>query len=133
MHIGKWICGLVAAAGTLAPVFAASLQPAVIVSLDARDYITLSAASFTPSSGVLSVPGSAIANCARVGGGSPVSGALKLHRSAETLDIDFETLRIEFNPTRLVLDSSTHDIVCEGQALGFQTGVGRIFQGDFDA
>jgi len=133
VHIGKWICGLVAAAGTVAPAIAASLPPSVLVSLDARDYVAYTATSFTPSTGVLSVTGTAIENCRRAEGGMPVSGPLKLHRSADTLDIDFATMRIDFHPTRLVLESSTHDVVCDGQALGWQTGVGRIFGNDFDA
>jgi hypothetical protein len=40
---------------------------------------------------------------------------------------------VEFNPTRVVLDSSTHDVVCDGEAMGWQTGLGRLFRDDFDA
>ena len=110
------------------------LYPApVIVTLDARDYVTYSAAAFTPSASTLSVVQSGIANCHRAGGSALASGRWKLHRSASSLDVDFQTVRLEFNPTRLVLDSATHDIVCDGQAMGWQTGLGRIFRADFDA
>ena len=132
MHIAKWICGLAAAAGLAAPAFAAKLPSSVMVSLDARDYLAFSATSFTPSTGVLSVRGTQIENCRRAGGELPQSGPLKLNRSADTLDVDFATMRIEFHPTRLVLESATHDLVCDGEALGWQTGIGRIFGNDFD-
>lgn len=133
MHICKFICGFVAAAVTSAPAFAATAASPVIVTLDARHYVTYTAAALTPSTSVLSVVDSGISNCRRADGGAVASGKWKLHRSSGTLDVDFETVRVEFNPTRLVLDSATHDIVCDGQALGWQTGIGRVFQDDFDA
>jgi hypothetical protein len=127
------ICGLLAAAAVSVPAFAGSYPNPVVVTLDARDYVTYSSAALTPSSSVLSVLQSGIDNCRRGDGSAPASGRWKLHRSADTLDIDFATVRIEFNPTRLMLDSDTHDIVCDGQALGWQTGLGRVFRDDFDA
>lgn len=132
MHICKWICGALAAAA-VAPAYAASTPAPVIVTLDARDYVAYSVTSLTPSTSVIAVENSGIANCRRGTGELPASGKWKLHRSAATLDVDFETVRIEFNPTRLVLDSSTHDVVCDGQAMGWQTGIGRLFRDDFDA
>jgi hypothetical protein len=133
VHIRKWTCGLFAAAVISAPAWGASQAVPIVVTLDARDYVTYSTTTLTPSASVLSVVDSGISNCRRGDGTTPLSGPWKLHRSAETLDIDFQTVRIEFHPTRLVLDSATHDIVCDGQALGWQTGIGRVFQDDFDA
>lgn len=133
VHNRKWICGFVAAVVVSAPAFAASYANPVIVTLDARDYITYTTAAITPATRVLSVPDTGIVNCRRADGSAIGSGKWKLHRSAHSLDVDFETVRVEFNPTRLVLDSSTHDIVCDGQALGWQTGIGRVFRDDFDA
>ena len=129
----KWICGVFAAAVSTAPTFAATQAVPVIVTLDARDYVTYTAAALAPGSSVLSVVDSNIANCHRGDGSSLQSGKWKLHRSADTLDVDFDTVRIEFNPTRLVLDSASHDVVCDGAAMGWQTGLGRLFRDDFDA
>lgn len=133
MHNRKLICGLFAAAVVSAPAFGASRAVPVVVTLDARDYVTYTTAALTPASSVLSVVDSGMSNCRRGDGSSPASGKWRLHRSSNTLDIDFETVRVEFNPTRLVLDSATHDIVCDGQAMGWQTGIGRVFRDDFDA
>lgn len=133
MHNRKSTCGLLAAVVVSAPAFGASHPVPVVVTLDARDYVTYTTAALTPSTSVLSVVDSGIGNCRRGDGSSPASGKWKLHRSANTLDIDFETVRVEFNPTRLVLGSATHDIVCDGQAMGWQTGIGRVFRDDFDA
>lgn len=133
MHIGKFMCGFLAAAVVPAPAFAAAHSTPVIVTLDARDYVTYTAAALTPATSVLSVIDSGISNCHRENGSAMASGQWKLHRSASTLDVDFQTVRVDFNPTRLVLDSSTHDIVCDGQAMGWQTGIGRVFRDDFDA
>ena len=132
MHICKWICGALAAAA-VAPAFAASTPAPVIVTLDARDYITYTATTLSPATSVISVDNAGITNCRRANGELPNSGKWKLHRSANALDVDFDTVRVEFNPTRLVLDSSTHDVVCDGQAMGWQTGLGRVFRDDFDA
>ena len=132
MHTRKWICGALAAVA-VAPAFAAGLPAPIIVTLDARDYVTYATTALTPSSNVLSVANTGIENCRRANGEMPVSGKWKLQRSVQSLAVDFETVRVEFNPTRLVLDSSTHDVVCDGQAMGWQTGVGRLFRDDFDA
>src|SRR5687768_8852503 len=118
VHIRKWILGALAAVA-VAPAFAASLPSPVIVTLDARDYITYTATTLTPATSTLSVDNTGIVNCRRATGELPVSGKWKLHRSADALDVDFDTLRVEFNPTRIVLDSSTHDVVCDGQAMGW--------------
>ena len=131
VHIGKWICGALAAAVVSAPSFAATAQAPIVITLDARDYITYTTATFTPSSNVMKVVNSAMDNCRRAGGESMQSGKWHLNRSSNSLDIDFDAMRLEFNPTRLVLDSSTHDIVCDGQAMGWQTGIGRLFEDDF--
>lgn len=133
MHIRKWLCGLAAAAVVSAPAFAASYSNPVIVSLDARDYITYTTVALAPSSSVISATDAGITNCRRSDGSAIASGKWKLHRSANSLDVDFETVRVEFNPTRVVLASTTRDIVCDGQALGWQTGAGRVFRDDFDA
>jgi hypothetical protein len=132
VQISKWIGALLAAAA-VAPAFAASVPAPVIVTLDARDYVTYAVTALTPSASRLAVDNSGIANCHRGNGDLPASGKWKLHRSADSLDVDFETLRVEFNPTRVVLDSSTHDVVCDGEAMGWQTGLGRLFRDDFDA
>lgn len=133
MHIRKWLCGLAAAAVVSAPAFAASYSNPVIVSLDARDYISYSSVALSPSTSVLSATDAGITNCRRADGSAIASGKWKLHRSANSLDVDFDTVRVEFNPTRVVLGSTTHDIVCDGTALGWQTGAGRVFRDDFDA
>lgn len=133
MHIRKWTCGALAAIVVSAPALAIKPPAVVVVTLDARDYVTYTATTLTPAAGWLDVAETPIANCRRANGEMPATGEWRLHRSTEALDVDFATLRVEFNPTRLVLDSATHDIVCDGQAMGWQTGIGRVFQGDFDA
>jgi hypothetical protein len=133
VHIGKWTCGALAALVVSAPALALNAPPVVVITLDARDYVAYTATSLIPAAGWLDVAQTPIANCRRANGEMPASGDWRLHRSAEPLDVDFATLRVEFKPTRLVLDSATRDIVCDGQALGWQTGLGRVFEDDFDA
>lgn len=126
-------CGLVAAVMSAAPALAAVLPKPVIVTLDAHDYVTYTKAELIPAARLLDVADSGIAHCHRANGSAAGAGAWKLYRATGPLDVDFQTLRVEFNPTRILLDSGTHDLVCEGEALGWQTGLGRLFRDDFDA
>lgn len=133
MHLRKWICGALAAIVAAGQALAFTAPAVVVVTLDARDYVTYAATTLTPAAGWLDVADTPIAHCRRANGEMPAAGRWRLHRSADALDVDFATLRVEFNPTRLVLDSATRDVVCDGQAMGWQTGIGRVFEDDFDA
>jgi hypothetical protein len=131
VRIGKWIGGLLSAVVFAAPAFAAYQTP-VVITLDSIDYVSYDVAALDPVTSILSTPNASLSNCRRADNSLPASDKWRLHRSADTLDIDFASLRIDFNPTRLVLESSTHDIVCDGKAMGWQTGIGRVFRDDFD-
>ena len=70
--------------------------------------------------------------CRRAGGEPLAAGSYRLIHSPTGDFVDATAMRIALGPTRVVLDTQHGDVLCEGEAKGYETGFDRIFIGHFE-
>jgi hypothetical protein len=125
-------CGAVALLSTAASAQAARVDPFVIT-VDAHSYVSYAwPIVISPVEHLVQAPEARMSNCRREGGLPLSLGLNKLVYSLAGANLDGQTLRIEFHPTRVVIDTAFGDTVCDGAALTGETGLGRVFRDYFE-
>lgn len=105
----------------------------IVITLDGHDYITyVSPLELTLAERMLLAPESSMQNCRREGGAAFPPGHFRLLHTPAGDEVDSIAMRIEFNPTRVVLDTEFGDVLCDGEASAHVTGVGRVFEDEFE-
>ena len=125
-------CGAVALLSTAASAQAAHVDPFVIT-VDAHSYVSYAwPIVISPLEHLVQAPEARMRNCRREGGLPLSLGLNKLVYSLAGNNLDAQSLRIEFNPTRVVMDTAFGDAVCDGAALTGETGLERVFRDYFE-
>jgi hypothetical protein len=108
------------------------VQP-LIVTLDGRHHVTYSESIVvSPIERLVQAPELRMSACRRANAEPLAPGAYRLIHSAAGDYVDATAMRIEFGPTRVVLDTLHGDVRCDGEAKGYETGLDRIFIGHFE-
>ena len=112
--------------------FAAKRPEPVILTLDGRHYVSYTPVALDPSEHLILAPDSRMRNCTPLpdDGETPGSFDLVYNDAADLVSVDITELR--FGPTQLVMTTANGNVVCEGEAMGFETGFDRIFGDEFD-
>lgn len=105
----------------------------IVITIDAHSYVTYtSPLILTPALHLAQAPEARIANCQRTGGLPPALAPNRLIYALAGSHVEAQTMRIDFHPTRLVLQTAAGDMVCDGVALTGETGVERLFRDYFE-
>ena len=108
------------------------VQP-LIVTLDGRHHVTYAESIVvSPVERLVQAPELRMSACRRANAEPLAAGAYRLIYSAAGDSVDATAMRIEFGPTRVVLDTLHGDVLCDGEARGYETGLDRIFIGHFE-
>lgn len=105
----------------------------IVITLDGHDYVTFgSPVVLSQVTRLVLAPESSMANCRRGNSEAFPPGLFRLEHTAAGDKVDTVSMRIEFKPTRLMLGTEFGDVVCDGEANGGTTGVGRVFRDEFE-
>jgi hypothetical protein len=127
----KTCCSAFVALSLVAPVAAYAPDP-VVITLDGKDYISVVPVVIAPVERLVLATDSSLSNCHRKVDEPLATGPFRLEYELDGTGVDAVAMRIQFHPTQIILDTQTLDVVCDGQALGHQTGVGRVFRDTFE-
>lgn len=125
-----WMAAAVALSSTSA--FAAKRPEPVILTLDGKHYVSYESVEFDPTNHLVLAPDARMRNCEPQPAGDAGPGAFDLVYSDAGDLVAIDTVALHFNPTQLVMTTADGNVVCEGQALGWQTGFDRVFRDEFD-
>ena len=105
----------------------------IVITLDGHDYVTMVApVVFSQTTRLLQAPESTMNNCRRANGEALPLGQFQLLHTPAGSKVDSIAMHIEFRPTRLVLNTQAGDVICDGEANGGTTGIGRLFRDEFE-
>jgi hypothetical protein len=118
----------------MTPLHAGVTRPdPLVITLDGHDYVTwVSPVVFSPGTRLLLAPESSMSNCRRGDSQILPPGLFQLLHTPAGGKIDSIAMRIEFRPTRIIFDTEFGDVICDGEAPGHVTGVGRVFRDEFE-
>ena len=106
----------------------------VVLTLDGRHYVTYAVpVSFFPGDRLLLAPEALMRNCRRSAGGATLPGTYTLVYSPMGSEVQATSITLNFGPTRFVLETASGDVVCDNEAMGWQSGIDRIFRGHFES
>ena len=131
LNIPKTCCSALVALCLAAPVAAYRPDP-VVITLDGKDYVSIEPVVIAPVEHLVLAPDSSLSNCRRKIGEPFAAGPFRIEYELDGTGVDAVAMRIQFRPTQIILDTQTLDVVCDGEALGHQTGVGRVFRDTFE-
>lgn len=114
------------------PAFAAKRPDPVVLTLDGRHYVSDNTISLDPTEHLVLAPDARLRNCRRVGNTPVAPGTFDLVYSDTGDLVNVDPMWLHFNPTQLVMTTPGGDMVCDNEAMGWQTGFDRIFRADFD-
>lgn len=115
------------------PSLAARAPKPIVITLDGHHYVTYTAPVLLSLSERLALaPEAHMSNCHRGNGLLPLFSTHRLVHSIEGAGVDVASMRIEFLPTRIVVDTLLGDVICDGEASPSETGIGRLFNDDFE-
>ncbi len=126
-------CGSTILLVCTAPTLAARKPDPIVITLDGRHYVTYTApVVIALGERLVAAPEARMTNCRRSGGGPLIPDHLRLTFSPLGESIDASSMRIEFAPARIVVDTLLQDVICDGEASSVETGLGRVFRDDFE-
>ena len=128
---GLWAAALCACVS--ASTHAAHQPQPVILTLDGFNYVTYNEFRIDSAAHLVLAFDALMENCRRNGGGAPSTGPMSLLYSTQNSGVQLASIRIDFAPTRAVMTTTAGDVICDGEANGAQTGLGRILRGDFES
>lgn len=112
-------------------VASAKLPDPIVISVDGHDYVSYGApVVLSLAERLAQSPEAQMRACRRSSGEAPLAANFRLQAGDGT--VDAVSMRVEFHPTRLVLATPSGDVSCGQVAGAFQTGIGRVFVGDFE-
>lgn len=126
----QWIAAAVAL--TSAHGFAAPRPDPVVLTLDGRHYVSHAPVEFDPQQRLVLAPEARMRNCLPLPEDDDAPGAFDLVYTEAGDLVEIDSIALQFGPTELVMTTANGNVVCEGEALGWETGIGRIFRDEFD-
>lgn len=125
-----WVAAAVALTSSSA--FAAKRPEPVILTLDGKHYVSYTSVEFDPSNHLVLAPDSRMRNCEPQPADDAEPGNFDLVYSDAGDLVAIDTVALHFHPTQVVMTTANGNVVCEGQAMGWQTGFDRVFGDEFD-
>lgn len=126
-----WVAAAVALSSSSA--FAVKRPEPVILTLDGKHYVSYQSVAFDPANHLVLAPDTRMRNCEPQPADGAEPGGFDLVYSDAGDLVAIDTVALHFSPTQLVMTTADGNVVCEGQALGWQTGFDRVFGDEFDA
>lgn len=124
-------CGALALLCLAAPARAAHVDPFVIT-VDAHSYVSYAwPIVISPRERLVQAPEARMANCRRDSGQALVAAPNRLVYAMGGSHLEAQAMRIDFRPTRVVLQTEGGDVRCDGIALTGETGIDRVFRDFF--
>ena len=128
------VCAVLALLGCCGFAHAARYNDPMIITLDGRHYVTYTAPLVVSVAERLVVaPEAGMSLCRRSNSEPLASGPFEIIYTPEAHFVQAATMSFRFNPTRVVLQTQTGDVICDGEALGYQTGFDRVFRDNLEA
>lgn len=126
-------CGALALLGAATAAHSAPRVDPFVITLDRFSYASYTwPIELSPREHLAQAPEALMTNCRRSGGAPLALGASRLIYALNGSHVEAQTMRIEFKPTRIVLETEFGDAECDGAALAGETGLGRIFSDYFE-
>lgn len=126
-------CGALALLGAATSVTAVPRVDPFVITLDQHSYTSYTwPIVIAPREHLVQAPEALMANCRRRSGLALALGTSRLVYALDGRNVDGQTLRIDFHPTRVVMASEFGDVECDGAALAGETGLGRVFRDYFE-
>jgi hypothetical protein len=120
-------------ASASAPALASHYRQPVVVTLDGHHYVSYGpGVTYTPPLKLVQAPELRMSNCHRANGEALAPGSFRLVYSASGGAIDATAMNMRFQPMRIELTTQFGDVLCEGEALGWEHGIERLFLDDFE-
>lgn len=104
----------------------------LVVTIDGRHYITFEPITISPRERMAQAPELRMSACVRTDAAPLARGDFRLIYAAAGNHLDAGSMRIRFQPTRLEMRTADSNVVCAGEALGHESGVGRVFRDHFE-
>lgn len=123
---------MAAAVALSSPAMAIKRPDPVVLTLDGRHYVSYESVALDPRDHLVLAPDARMRNCRPLPDDDDVSGGFDLVYSDAGDLVSIDTVALHFRPTRLVMTTANGNVVCDGEAMGWETGIGRIFRDEFD-
>lgn len=114
------------------PALALKRPDPVVLTLDGHHYVSYSPVEFDPQQHLVLAPDARMRNCVPLPDDGDAPGTFDLVYSDAGDLVEIDSIALQFGPTELVMTTANGGVVCEGEALGWETGIGRIFRDEFD-
>lgn len=124
-----WVAAAIALSS---PAFALKRPDPVVLTLDGRHYVSYAPIEFDPQQHLVLAPDARMRNCLPLPDDGDTPGGFDLVYSEAGDLVEIDSVALQFGPTELVMTTANGDVVCEGEAPGWETGIGRIFRDEFD-
>lgn len=125
-----WLAAAVALSSSHA--FAAKRPEPVILTVDGKHYVSYTGVSFDPVDHLVLAPDIGMKNCTPLPSDTNGPGTFDLVYTDAGDFVEVKAFSMRFFPTQIVMATAGGNLVCDGQALGYQTGFDRIFRGEFE-
>lgn len=112
--------------------FAAKRPEPVVLTVDGRHYVSYTPVELDPKEHLVLAPDARMSNCTPLPGDGETPGAFDLVYSDAADVVSVDVVELRFGPMQIVMKSPNGNVVCDGEAMGWETGFDRIFRGDFD-
>lgn len=125
-----WMAAAVALSSSSA--FALKRPEPVILTLDGKHYVSYESVEFDPANHLVLAPDANMRNCEPQPADGAEPGGFDLVYSDAGDLVAVDTIALHFQPTQIVMTTAGGNVICEGQAMGWQTGFDRVFRDEFD-
>ena len=115
------------------PALALKRPDPVVLTLDGRHYVSYTPVEFDPQHHLVLAPDARMRNCQPLPDDGDAPGTFDLVYSDAGDLVEIDSIALQFGPTELVMTTANGNVVCEGEAAGWETGIGRIFRDEFDS
>lgn len=126
-----WVAAAVALSSS--SVFAVKRPDPVVLTLDGHHYVSYATVEFDPAEHLVLAPDARMSNCVPQPDDGVEPGTFDLVYSEAGDLVAIDTIALHFSPTQLVMTTAGGNVVCEGEALGWETGIDRIYRDEFDS
>ena len=105
----------------------------MVITLDGHHYVTYGpGVTYTPPLKLVQAPELRMSNCHRSNGEALAAGGFRLVYAANGSAVDATAMNMRFQPMQIELTTQFGDVVCDGEALGWEHGIHRLFLDDFE-
>lgn len=112
---------------------APSQRQPIVVTIDGHHYVSYGPnVAYSPPLRLVQAPELRIDNCRRSNGDALAGGAFRLVYGATATALDATAMNMRFHPMQIEMATQFGDVVCDGEAAGWEHGVGRWFVDSFE-